>query len=95
MVGLPKVSLATTVITMVWDEGSVTLSVIVAAQYAVLAPLAVSLPAVTPLTVTDETPLLPRPLSLAVPLTVRLVLVTVAPLTGELTIIAGPCVSGV
>ena len=68
-----SVSLATTVI--VFAPG---LSVIEALQLAVLAPLAVPPLALTPLTVTDDTPSLPSPLSLAVPVTVRLALVTVA-----------------
>jgi hypothetical protein len=89
VVALPTVSLATTVMVSAPALGSV----IVALQLAVLAPVAVPPLAVMPLTVTDETPLLPRPLSVAVPLTIRLALVTIAPLTGELIASVGPCVS--
>src|SRR5271157_4136417 len=64
--------------------------VIVALQLAVPLPLAVPPVALTPLTVTEETPLLPRPLSVAVPLTSRLGLVSAAPLAGELMVTAGP-----
>ena len=62
-------------------------------QLAVFAPAAVPPVALTPLTVTDDTPLLPSPLSLAVPVTVRLGLVTMALLDGEVIATAGPVVS--
>ena len=88
-VGLFKVSLATTV--MVFGPEC---SAIVALQFAVPDPMAVSLFAVMPLTVTVETPLLPSPLSLAMPLTGRLALVTTALLAGEPIVSAGAVVSG-
>ena len=90
VVELLSVSLAITVIVFA-PETSVT----VAFQVAVPLPLAVPPVALVPLTVTDETPLLPSPLSLAVPLTAKLALVTVALLAGELMVSAGPVVSGV
>jgi len=49
--------------------------------------------ALTPFTVTEETPVLPGPLSVATTLTSRLGVVTVAPLAGEtiLTVGVGVC----
>src|SRR6266853_2118409 len=83
-------SLATTL--TVFTPG---VSVIVAVQFAVPEPLAVPPLAPTPLTVTEEMPLFPNPLSLAVPLTVRLALVSVALLAGDAIVTDGPWVSGV
>ena len=87
-VALLSVSLATTV--TVFAPG---VRVIVAFQLAVLLPLAVPPLAVTPLTVTEEMPLLPWSASLAVPVTGRLALVTVALLAGEVIVSAGGVVS--
>src|SRR6266853_3682843 len=83
-------SLATT--SIVFAPG---VRVIVALQSAAPAPLAMPPLALTPLTVTEEMPLFPNPLSLAVPLTVRLALVSVALLAGDAIVTDGPWVSGV
>src|ERR1019366_4388879 len=88
-VELLSVSLATTVIVFA-PETSVTVPL----QLAVPLPLAVPPLALAPLTVTEEMPLLPTPLSLAVPLTGKLALVTTTPLAGELIVNAGGVVSG-
>jgi hypothetical protein len=69
---LALLSLATTVIVFA-PETSATDRL----QFAVPDPLAVPLPAATPLTVTDDIPLLPSPESLAVPKIVIGLLVTV------------------
>jgi hypothetical protein len=64
-------------------------NVIVRLQFAVFDPLAVPPLAATPFTVTDEIPLLPSPESLAVPDTVIVAVVTVAPFAGLLIVRLG------
>ena len=86
---LLKVSEATTEI--VFTPG---FKVIVALQFAVLAPLTEPPVALTPLTMTEEIPLLPNPVSLAVPVTERFGLVAVALLAGKVIAKAGAEMSG-
>jgi len=86
---LELASFATTII--VFDPSA---RVIVALQFAVFEPLAVPPLAAAPFTVTDEIPLFPRPESVAVPDTVMVLVVTVAPLLGLLIVRVGAVVSG-
>jgi hypothetical protein len=75
---------------MVFEPG---FNVIEVFQLAVLPPIALPPLALTPSTVTDAMPLLPNPLSLALPVTARLALVTVALSEGEEMVNVGACVS--
>jgi hypothetical protein len=66
---------------------------IVRLQFAVPVPVAVSLSARTPLTITDEMPLSPKPLSVAVPDTMTVFLVKVSPSFGLIMTKSGAVVS--